>query len=202
MNNDQLWDELTNLSTIVGMNQRYAQHMMTEAQEWSRAIDVMVVFSTLFCLSLGIVAYFRPEIRLYFRWLTISRFAVFVSFVAAIAGVTLVVSPASRDANFYYGMLQSWTDLRQDVDSAIVDVDGAKDSNDAADLIYLRRRYRDLLAKKNSLNAREPAADQALLEKFLEAEEKSRGIEGEDAAPTLEASPMPAETSNAMLSIK
>jgi hypothetical protein len=49
-------------------------------------------------------------------------------------------------------------------------------------LIGIERRYRDFLAKKNNLSAREPSADDKLLTQFLEAEERSRGVAEADGS--------------------
>jgi hypothetical protein len=180
---DLIWDKLTDLSIVAGMNQRYSQQMMTDAENYAHLVDAFVVFSTMLCLAVAIVAYFVPE-STFANWRLLSKvrfdlLAVILAFASAVAGILLVVLPASRDANHYSRMFQSWSDLRQDVDSAIADADAEKSTAGDGEQTYLERRYRDLLAKKNELNAREPAADQDLLSHFLELEETARGSKDE-----------------------
>ncbi len=191
-NNEKIWHSLMELSMICGMNQRYAQEMLTSAQWHSNAIDIAVVVTTMLTLALGVAAYVDPNRTmpvLPYWWrgagwslwrVKIDLLATVTSILAAIAGVVLVVSPYSENVRHYGNMFQAWSDLRQDVDSALIDVELMRLPEKQGSDSYLEQRYRDLLAKKNALNAREPAPNEELLEKALIAEERSRGS---DMAP-------------------
>jgi hypothetical protein len=65
-------------------------------------------------------------------------------------------------------------DLRQAADLLQVDVDGAKQGQQFDPWVV--QRYRELLAKEKSLNALEPAPNEELLNRCLNAEEESRGL--------------------------
>jgi hypothetical protein len=173
---DKIWEKLMELSFTAAVNQRYAQQLMTEAEERAAHIDMFVVISTVLTLALAIAAYYVPKEPLinwwWTKWIRFDRMAIALAVVSATAGLWLVVSPASRDVNHYSRMLQSWSDLRQDVDSTIADADA--EENAGIDQAYLERRFRDLLAKKNALNAREPKMDQQLLGELQTLEENAR----------------------------
>ena len=99
--------------------------------------------------------------------ISVAVFAVFA------AGLLNVVPTASK-LTFYADMFRRWSDLRQDADSLAIDVKLSGDNPENAE--YLEMRYRELLAKKNALNAREPAPDEQLLHDCLVREERSRGV--------------------------
>jgi hypothetical protein len=179
----ELLNGLEELSVVCGMNQRYAQHMLSVAAWWASFVDISVVISTILGLALSIAAFYQPDrpllppCRIVPQWLSeMSRMdflSLVISMLAAVAGIVLVIAPFSENANHYGQMLQLWSGLRQEVDTALVDAMAGGD----ADEKYLHHRYRDLLAKKTSLNAQEPAPDGKLLEEFLAMEERSRGVE-------------------------
>ncbi len=193
MGSDAIWEKLMSLSIVAGMNQRYSQYMLTKAEWFSSAIDVAVVVFTMLTLVFGVAAYYKPGNLmplLPYWWsgtgwgvwrVKYSRMAIAMSLFAALSGVVLVVVPTNKSVHFYSTMLQSWSDLRQDIDSAIVDSDSHTLISNEHGEMYLERRYRDLLAKKNALNAREPSPDQELLEHFLTLEERSRSAQDEIA---------------------
>ena len=192
MDNQRIWENLMELSIVCGMNQRYAQHMLTQAEFRSGVIDVLVVVTTMLTLALGVAAYLSPNRTMpVFGWWwgtwrvwrpQLDGVAMFTSIPAAIMGVVLIVAPYGDRVRHYGSTFQAWSDLRQDVDSAIVDAD-SKHPIGQADDEYLERRFRDLLAKKNTLNAREPAPNQDLLDKFLALEELSRGAADSKSSP-------------------
>ncbi len=190
---DKVWHKLMELSVISGMNQRYAQYMATDSERWGMLIDAAVVVSTVLCLVFAVAAYFASKKSAPFwawphSWKVCKRenwtvyrvrfdvASLLLAVLSAMSAIVLVVAPSNENANHYNRMLQSWTDLRQDVDSVIADADAdaVEPINGNSELAYLERRYRELLAKKNSLNAREPAPDIDLLEHFLTLEENSR----------------------------
>jgi hypothetical protein len=173
---------LFKLSETCGMNQRYAQYMLGGAEWWNSAIDIAVVCATMFCLALTVAAYFVPE--KHWWGLSFGLCEVISSFTAAVAGIVLIVSPTSASVRHYGSMFQAWSDLRIDVDSSLVDSKAA--DSPVADTVYLQRRYRDLLARKNALNAKEPSANERLLMEFLVREEISRGTTDESAAKEFE----------------
>lgn len=190
MGSEKIWEELMALSITCGMNQRYSQYMLGKAERWVNLIDISVVAFTVLTLVLGILAMFVPGKKLFKRPRILVRMglskvgglSVWASVLAAIAGVILIVTPASDEAHHFNRMFQAWSDLRQDVDSVVVDADSTKLLGDEGQA-YLERRYRELLAKKNALNAREPSADQKLLDEFLAQEERSRGVKGDCQSP-------------------
>ena len=173
MNSDQLWESLTELSITAGMNQRYYQHMLGQSQGWSRTVDWIVIIATFAVFTVGLIAYFRPKRQIMGYSCRIDWIALFFSGLTALLSLLLVATPSNRDVYYNASMYSAWSDLRKDIDAAIQDLD-----NISAE--YARQRFRDLQLKKNALNERETApADQTLLEKFLAAEEKSRGVEHE-----------------------
>ncbi len=158
MGDGAILDKLTELSITCGMNQRYAQAMLTSWEERGRYIDAFVVVATMLCMGLAVAAYFAPDQRLFTRKSKSSDGIVsetggfrldFVtlgcSILAAVAGVLVVVIPIARDVRHFGDMFQSWSDLRLDVDTTAQDAEAAK-----GDPEYAQRRYRDLLAKKNA----------------------------------------------------
>jgi hypothetical protein len=184
MGSDKIWEHLMDLSIRCGMNQRYAQYMLSEANGRSDWIDIGVVVTTVLGAMLAVAAYFRPKDIFPVFWLprigvlrlAFDRLAVISSAIAAVVGIVLIVSPEREKVEHFNGMLQRWSDMRQDVDSVIVDADSERHPLGESEQAYLEWRYRELLAKKNALNAREPAPKQELLDTFLEMEEKSRGL--------------------------
>jgi hypothetical protein len=194
--NEALWNNLMELSTVAGMNQRYAQHMLSWWEFLGTVIDVAVVITTMVTLAIGVAAYYKPDAlwpvfpwwdkRLIWKRFRVDGIAAIVAVPAAIAGVCLIVVPVSDSIRHYNSMFQSWSDLRQDIDSTIADADAAK-LNNSDDKEYLERRFRDLLAKKNSLNAREPAPNKKLLDHYLDVEEQSRGVADAAVSPARDA---------------
>jgi hypothetical protein len=167
MASDAIWRKLEALSITCGMNQRYDQIMLSRALGAGEWIKLAIVAAAVIALILRIAR--------------LNRLSLAAAAMAAVAAVVLVASPCDRKARHYSAILQGWSDLRQDVDSTVQDAEAEGDSK--RDQTYLELRYRDLLAKKNSLNARDVPADEKLLEECMIAEERSRGVPPE-VAPT------------------
>jgi hypothetical protein len=189
--NDKIWEKLMHLSMLCGINQRYQQMKLTDAVWWSEHTDAAVATLTLITLALAIVAYFIPKQPLLksverLAWLTFDRISVGSAIVAALGGIVLIIMPESNNVRLHSNLFQGWSDLRQDVDSVISDAEAETQLSGDQEQGYLERRYRELLAKKNALNAREPAPDLALIKAFRIAEQLSRGSpvdENGDALP-------------------
>lgn len=199
MASETILEKLTDLSIICGMNQRYSQYRLTAADSISEWIDVAVVVATMLCMVLAVVAYFIPKepvtiARVPFtEWRfrrNFDKLAMWCAIATAGVGLLLIVCPEGREVRRYSEMFQSWSDLRQDVDSVLNDAES--EVPPAADhQAYLERRYRELLAKKNTLNSREPAPDKKFLDECLLAEERFRGVPDEPDLPTKAAAATP-----------
>lgn len=108
------------------------------------------------------------------------------SLISVVVATALNVIPADTNTRFYADMFRRWSDLRQDVDILQVDADALK--KDTSLTQWMLRRYSELLAKKNALNALEPAPNLALLERCQDEEERFRGLPDlpkADAKPNL-----------------
>ena len=78
---------------------------------------------------------------------------------------------------FYADLLRRWTDLRQDVDVALSEAEFKETTMTESEKQLLERRYTELLAKKNALNALDFAPNKKLLDECLIAEEHFRGVD-------------------------
>jgi hypothetical protein len=163
MNADAVWA----LSEICGMNQRYHQYEVSYWTAWNTSITIVVAIVALLSFAFSLVSFLYRK-----QWAGITSLV--VSAISMVLAVILNISPTDANARFYSDMFRRWSDLRQEVDSLLVTADAAKKGEPSAPWIF--DRYQELLAKKNSLNALEPAPDWQLLQRCQNEEERSRGL--------------------------
>jgi len=198
MGSDEIWGKLSDLSIVCGMNERIAQHFLAEANASNWWIVLAIVGATFICFGLtvttGVLSLFDiPESKKWLRRISgcANLLSIAASLLAGIAGLFLIFAPSTDDIVFFKNSNQAWNSLRQDVDSVMQEADSDKPfgiaGSDAESI--LRKRYGELLQRKNVLNGlfdqrREITND--VKRKYRELEEQSRGAVSElknDDAP-------------------
>lgn len=172
-----------NLSFTCKMNQRYYQEAIAYWDRVDKTIAIAVAIAALFATMFTIWAYFMPQTACvkfkWLKWLTWDRLAVGFAIITLAVAMVLNIIPTTTKVSFNSQMMQRWSDLRRDVDSAWNDLSSHK--SDEAATAFISERYRDLLAQKNNLNALEPAPDKTLLDESYR--ETVRAVEGEPPPP-------------------
>lgn len=150
---DEAWGQLMDLSITCGMNQRYWQAV--ESLQVSAPISMVllgfVVVFGIAAILVGVLS-FAPRLTR----------AIWVCVGATVTGASVVwltyAIPPDGDAKLFRA---EWTQLRLDVDDALIDEDVS--------------RYKEFVHRKNLISSREPEPRRSLLVSCLEDEERSRG---------------------------
>jgi hypothetical protein len=150
---DEAWMQLTELSIICGMNQRYWQTVESAGGGWIVFAMLSAFLVVGMCISLLMAAVQDWRFIMLALLCAVLPVSGLVSDVPFIAPRDL---PSPR-------LSQQWRSLKREIDLAIV--------NEEAD------RVRDFQRMKIELNAHEPyPPSERLLLRCLKAEEKSRGV--------------------------
>lgn len=150
---DEAWAQLTELSIICGMNQRYWSCVESAAGGWL-LFTILAVF-----LGFGVIVSLIVAFTSEWKW----------GLLAVVLAAPLLVAPFSDIPAVLPRDLPSprlskqWGDLKREIDLAIVD-------EDANQTQVFRRKIVEL----NSTEPNPPSV--SLLERCLVAEEKSRGV--------------------------
>jgi hypothetical protein len=179
-------DDFQKLSFICGMNQRYCQKLIDHWDSIDKWTSRGVASLALIAMVLALWAYLRPGTIWRDKWYLAADFlSFFFALLTLAVAMALNIAPTTSMLNYYSANFQRWSDLRREVDSYWVDV-LSNSGKDAAFATYFDARYRDLQARKNSLNALEPMApDDERLEQCYREEKASRSQEPPAEPPKL-----------------
>ena len=160
MDREEFLDRLYEVKFTAGMNQRYHQIL---AQKWYR-LDCGFKIATGLVATLACISAFASG------WTIFSQVT---AIVAAILAVSLNVLPFGEWRQIHLDIFRRWSDLLEDAEVFDISIPDkiAKAQID---------RLESLTAKMHRINAVEPKANQQLLQKCFDMEEKARD-EPEDA---------------------
>lgn len=153
-------DKQYQLSLMAGMNQRYHQE---RARIWT-------LLDRSFKIAVGILAVVgacMAVVTMFAIGLALDVTSIVVASLAAFVAIVLNVLPFGEWASLHHGLFQRWTDLREDVDGLLFDLQGEPTSENW-------ERLRQFDAKVHRINASEPGCNQKLLNECYASEERSR----------------------------
>lgn len=159
-------DAIWKLSIIAGMNQRYHQHLETNAEWWDSAIRIVVALIAVASASVSIWSACKTKQQ------TLANWSAGLSIFSLAVAVWLNISSWSDTARHHADLHRRWSDLREEVDDAMDHLQG--DGEDTPAPAEIVDEVAKLTAKKNRLNALEGAPDRELLGQFQREEEQWR----------------------------
>lgn len=153
-------DKQYHISVAAGMNQRIHQAKASWWTGWDRACKIIVALLAVasLCLSLWAVSPTGAD------W---GRFSIVISALGALAAIALNVLPLGDWASRHNALFQRWSDMREDVDSILFDVN----SDPTATHI---RRLKELDAKFHRICGSEPKCRPKVVKHHYAMETKSR----------------------------
>jgi hypothetical protein len=169
MPQERLADEVYKLSFTCGMNQRYHQNL-ARVWEWGdRIAKGLVGISTLAGAMLGVASFTLSRNQALANW------SLGVTIVAAVLAIILNAVPFGDWARRHLDLFARWSGLRQDADTLKLRIEQGSPDVTGVD------RLEELIAKKHSINALEPAPIESRLKSAWMSEATSRtGISDRD----------------------
>lgn len=160
MNRHDFEQKQYEISVQAGTNQRYHQDRAWLWTWLDRSCKIAVGVIAVIGVCLAIVTIFVQRSD----WIAAS---VTAAALAALFAIALNVSPFGDWASLHIALFQRWTDLREDVDGLLYDLEG-EPTRENMD------RLRQLEAKAHRICGTEPSAKLELLVKYQADEERSR----------------------------
>ena len=148
------------LSVLTGMNQRYHQRRTHVWTVCNRSVQITVGVLAVAGVCLSVAAWLAHDDR-------VDIAAIIVASLAAIAAIALNVLPLGDWSQQHADLFRRWSDLREDIDGLLFDVDGDPG-------IVQSERLKQLDAKVHRICGSEPHFQKKLLEECLAEEEQSR----------------------------
>lgn len=153
-------DKQYHLSVTAGMNQRYHQARAHWWICWDRGCKILVGILAV----AGAVLAFAP---LFHAGLAFDIVGVVVACLAAVFAVILNVIPYAEWAGLHRELFQKWSDLREEIDSLLFEVNGEPTGKNF-------ERLRQLDAKVHRICAAEPGGIKSLIDTCYAEEVRSR----------------------------
>lgn len=162
MTNDEFRHAQYDVSFTAGMNQRYHQ---SRASLWKKCdLSTKIAVGALAVLGaiLSFVSWSDSG------WLS-NLLSVVAAVAAAVAAIALNVLPFGEWSSNHNALHQRWTDLREDVDALLFELDSREPD------AHLLARLRELDMKVHRIGGSEPLANRTLLERCDIEERQFRG---------------------------
>lgn len=160
MTRDEFENEQYRISFTAGMNQRYHQ---SRAQLWARMDRGFRIAVGLFSVagaSLAVVTATSDSIG----W---DAASILIAGLAAVVAIILNVLPFGDWERWHVDLFRRWTDLREEIDALLFELNGAPD-----EMLIGRLKQQD--AKVHRICGLEPHPNEALLRKCYRDEDRSR----------------------------
>jgi hypothetical protein len=164
MSNDEIIKELETLSFTAALNVRYRQEKASRYLIIDKTIRITIGFLSIISLIVALKTDSKSNKWLFDSSIILSIISLFVSYV-------LNIIPFSDSALFHKDILRRWGEFREEVE--IVLFESKKLSTNKTNS-FVEKRFNELNAKKNRLNALDEKPDSKLLEKCQRAENKTR----------------------------
>jgi hypothetical protein len=161
MTHDEFLDAQFKTSFTAGMNQRYHQARASHWACWDRTCKISVGVLAVAGACLSVVTISSPAGSLI-------MVSAIVAAMAAVVAIALNVLPLGEWNSQHAALFQRWSDLREDVDSLLFELDGDNPS------VALVSRLRELEGKVHRICGTEPACRKELLAECFREEEQSR----------------------------
>ena len=163
MTRDEFRDEQFRISVIAGMNQRYHQARVGFWSRWDRVIRIVVAL-------LAVAGFTLATMALVVETSSLDLSAVVVAGLAAFGAVVLNVVPLGNEELRHQDLFRRWTDLREDTDALLFDLNGRVTAAQVSQLKVLD-------AKVHRICGAEPARSRKLWSRCEREERNSRGIQ-------------------------
>ena len=175
MDSEALFDALYDLSFTAGMNQRYHQIEWTASANIDNTFRIAVAVLAVLSTVASIYSAFKGDKSVASPWwvakVTYNRVSVALAIGSLAVAVWLNITPSGSDVVYHSDLFRRWSELRRDADNLMFAVEHAPEGELPG---ALEERIQELLARKNQINSIEYAADEELLTKCYEAENRAR----------------------------
>jgi hypothetical protein len=144
MTRHEFLEQQLRISVTSGINQRFHQDRARYWSRWNQTVQIAVAALAVLglCMSVGALTAANA-------W--VDGASIFVAAMAAVVAIILNVSPIGDYAQDHRDLFRRWTDLREDIDAMLFDVEDEPEPHDVRRLRELDARLTEPAGQKSRL---------------------------------------------------